>query len=231
MRTENIKEELSRYVVVLRSQSAAIFESGFPVLIRNYPTPFGRVDITFYTKYENRGLSVEVPRHLLIEVLGEAPSLDAAIHSFKAAASDLVPSVSFSVNAYIEMPGVWLAFDASDGVEERDFFQVQYFDSYGQLESARVANSDVIAQFHSCLFKAHDTERLGRAVGQYHMALNNWEYGKEIISIEHLFIAAEVITPIIRNRLCEQNGTDSDGLSEIFNIEKKKLDAEIRRKF
>lgn len=230
------KEELDElplfdYVVVLRALSAAIFKPTSPFRVVDHITSFGKADIIFYTHYEDLGLGVSVPRYLLIDVRGKAPSLNDAMKNFKAGAMNLVTSVAFSVNAYIDSPNIYLAFDITPGKEEREFFQTQFPDRSGELERSRYANSEATAKFHTALFKAKNAERLRRAVGQYHLALGHWEFGKEILAIEHLFIAAEIITPVIRTRLFEEYETDADGLAEQLGVEKNKLDSEIRRKY
>ncbi len=219
------------YVVVLRAQSAAIFRPTFPFRLLEHPTAFGTADIIFYTHYEDLGLGIPVPRYLLVDVKGKAPSINDAMNSFKELATNLIPSVAFSVNAYIETPNIYLAFDITPNKEKRDYFQTQFLDHHDKLERSRYANSEATAKFHSVLFKTKDTERLRRAVGLYHQALDNWEFGKEILAIEYIFIAAETITPILRNRLFDEHGTDADGLTKLLKIEKKELDSEIRKKY
>ena len=198
----------------------------------NYPTPFGRIDITFSTKYKNVWPGDPVPCYLMIDARGKAPSLENAMDAFSAAVSDLVPIVSLSANAYVDTPIVYLAYDNTAGHFEREFFQRYFKDELGHLERARRSDAQTTAALHEALFRNPASERLRRAVGQYHMGLLNWNPGHEALAIEHLFIGMEILTPVVRKRLCEQHTVNEDGLVALLRIEsKKELDPKIRERF
>src|SRR5262249_19471170 len=81
------------------------------------------------------------------------------------------------------------------------------------------------------VLSAHgERERIRRAIAQYHQALRNWEPGLEILAPAHLWMAGEALTPAIRRRLLEAHATNSAGLADLWKIELKQLDPEIRRR-
>jgi len=211
------------YVVVLKAESGVLFHPDKGIRVNEYPTKIGKVQVIFHTKFEDLGLGVDVPRYLKIEVYGKAPSLEEAIKNFHIAAMELVPIVAFVANSYIDNARVYLAYDNTPEKEKREFFQCYYPQPQDLIRKARYADIRSFKLFFSCLNDTTDIGRIRGAMGQYQMALNNWERGNEILAIEFLFIGAEILTPIVKRRLCEEKDFDSDALAKYLKIEKNNL--------
>ncbi len=59
------------YCVVLRTPSGVIFEDGHQLLLK-FESSEGGVEVTFYTRYADRGVGCLMPVGLAIEVRGVA---------------------------------------------------------------------------------------------------------------------------------------------------------------
>jgi hypothetical protein len=77
---------------------------------------------------------------------------------------------------------------------------------------------------------------LGRALAQYLLALDNWFIGGESMSLAHLFIAAETLTPAVIRAECDERGITKEDLAREQNIDpatdekwRQELHAAIRR--
>jgi hypothetical protein len=120
-----------QYVVVYRAVSALRFTEDGYFKFNGVRTPNGTVDLTFGTRYDDAGFESKIPRELWIDARGSAPSLEHAINDFGASASMFLQLLTVSENAAIFHPAVHLAYDASEGATERDFFQSFLVDERG----------------------------------------------------------------------------------------------------
>jgi hypothetical protein len=65
---------------------------------------------------------------------------------------------------------------------------------------------------------------------QYHSALQSWEPGAEIISLGHLYMGMEAMTPVALRAYLTTNGLSRDQVVADWGIELKQLDSEVRRR-
>src|SRR4051794_20583235 len=85
--------------------------------------PEGEYRITLRTRYRDEGFDDPVPRELWVEMIGSALSIENAVETMGNAALSLTSIVAFVANANTGDPLVELAFDTSEGMTDRDFFQ------------------------------------------------------------------------------------------------------------
>ena len=112
-----------RYFAGLEAQSALRINES-EALRFNYVEPDGEVlHVALTTRWADEGHKAAVPRELLSEVSGPAPSLDAAILSFRAAADTIGNLVAFATNVAREPSRVVIAFDITQGETRHEFFQ------------------------------------------------------------------------------------------------------------
>src|SRR4051812_21692841 len=78
---------------------------------------------TFWTRYEDLGLSALIPREMIFEVEMDAADMDAAQEAAGAVTSGLSVLLSFFVNGYVPTPEPVLTFQADVGMSEREFWQ------------------------------------------------------------------------------------------------------------
>src|SRR4029078_1802836 len=103
---------------------------------------------------------------------------------------------SFIANAHVGRPEIDLAFDASRGVSEREFFQRRLIPTagYGCLVPGRQLDPATAGAFHAALASSPEVERIVPAINHYALALSAWRPGMETMALAHLWMAVETLT-------------------------------------
>lgn len=220
------------YKVVLRGPSTARFLPEVKWLVTGLKGPTSPVDILFRTEYRSDGYDALIHRDLLVEATGSASSLELAIEALSAVGQTIANVLAFCTNASISDLQVHLAYDCSIGVNERAYFQTFKPGEYGLPRMSRIIDCDVATTTFKALGTHSENARITRAIGQYFMALSNWQPGREIMSLAHLYMGVEAITKAVLREEKKRNGLHSDDdLANYLGIEKKKLDPVIRERF
>jgi hypothetical protein len=222
----------TEYVVVLETASDARVPDG-GIRIATYPTPVGGAAFRFLTQYEDRGFEEKVPRLLQIEARGvTAAGINETINAYANAASSFLPLIALAANAWVGEPDIKLAFDATPGRSEREFFQS--FTTELEPDAVRfgreIDREATVALIVAIGTHVTEGERLRRAAEQYRMALSNWLRGQEALAIGHLWMAVEALTKVALRRECGASGLTKAALAESWGIQLRELDGEVRRR-
>jgi hypothetical protein len=217
----------SAYMVVYRASTSARFLIEEPPLrYLDYPGAFGPLSVVIRTNYANKAFDVQVPLGLTIDVCGPAPSLDDAMRRFQNAANSLLPELALSANAHIAPVDTVLAYDKTVGVAEREFFQNLSSFNYEMRNGRKIPTSAAIALIQ--VLNSHpNAGRFRRAISQYNIALSHWRPGNEVLSLAHLFMGVEAITPVARERFCKQNNLADKELSDYWKVAARDVNAEV----
>lgn len=227
--------ERRQMTVVLRGPSAVIFggedfEPSVGLRIQRWESTVGPVTIAYRTRMITGPDGSKVPGHLWIEIVGEAPSLKECIASFANASLELLPALSLSANASIGHPEVEVAFESGPGLAEREYFQ-HYVPPERQVPHGgrRIDMACAIALM-SAIQHSPRQERLARSINQYALALSNWRLGFETLTVAHLWMALEALTPVAIDREVVRRGLSSKGeLASAMGLTPRELDAVARR--
>jgi len=208
----------NRYVVVLRSPSAARFlrDSRLPV---NFNAGGTLIDLNFRTRYVDEGFEATVPRDLWVDAVGEADSLDEAINRFWGAANSLIPIVALCANAAIDPLTVEIAYDRTAEKQEHEFFQSFHAESLEFPHPGRRIDNDATAAVIQCLGTHGEQARLYRAISQYHLALAHWKLGDEILAVGHLFMGIEALTEATLREILRLDGKSESELATSWNVD------------
>lgn len=226
---------MANYVVVLAAEADARFrDESLPLRVRAVPTRVGPVDLVFRTRYADEGFSTAVPRELWIDARGAATaeaSLTEVISAYANAAAGFLPMIALSANAWVGDLEPKLAYDATPGSSERDYFQSFVPEVRGTLPpTRRVVNPQVTVAMLSAIWEHQDRDRLVRAGAQYALALAHWYPGREIMTLAHLYIGMEALTPVVLKRELERQPLTAEELAASWGVENAKLGAEVRRR-
>lgn len=222
---------MTEYFVVCRAQSGVRFGKEDPLLLHQFPTSVGPVDILIKTRLAPAaGFTKPVPMGLMAEVRGTAPSLDDALQAFSRAVNSLCPVLVFIGNSPIEDMAPEIGYDISPGVPEREYFQQFLPEERLLFVERRRISAELIARVLRALIAHADAERLRRALGQYYQALRNWEPGLEVLALAHLWMGVEALTPVVLRRTLETRACDRAALAATWNVEERHLDAEVRKR-
>lgn len=151
--------------------------------------------MTYQSRWIKRGPDVTVPGHLWVEVQGKGQFLKESVVPFANAGWALLPLLSLSTNAAIGDPEVEVAFDSTPGASEREYFQSYVAPESWHICTARLIHVDATAALVSAVARNPDGEQLRRAANQYRLALDSWRLGRETLSLAHLWMALEALTP------------------------------------
>jgi hypothetical protein len=198
------------YAVILYAESAARFPENSHLDIDNVPSALGPLRVIYRTDYVDEGFSAAIPRSLWAEISGRAPSLDDAIGVLGQVGSSLGATIAFATNAHVGEFQPQLAFDATDGLTERDFFQSFIRAETGIPQAGRLVPEDALWPLIDAIANSPHRDRINRAIGQYAVALSHWRPGHEIFALAHLYMGMEALTKVAVRQLVESEGCNTE---------------------
>ena len=221
------------FVVVMRSAAVARFSvDAPPMVLTDFPTAAGPVQLTYRTIHRDDGLGVSLPRELWVEARGPAPSLGDAIEKYRDAANSLGVIVSLSANAVVRPAIVHIAFDNSSGKSEREYYTADIEEEHGIPFSGRLVDVSATLKLLEAVFNHPDSSRLHRAIAQYAYAISYWAPGLELIAVAHLFMSIDTLTKIVLDNQLEAHELSSNKeLAARLGVEIRQRDAESRRRY
>jgi hypothetical protein len=206
------------YRVVLRAPSRARFMPNEELVVDSQSS-LGSVTVILRTRWEDIGMEAPVPRELWVEVTGRAPAIEAAMSEFPPPARQLGPMMAFVANIEVGMVDIHLAFDATSGIEDREFVEVFWADEKGLPTEGRIIEPELLAAFISSLAEVPDRPRIVRALGHYDIALRSWFFGGEPLAVGHLFMAAEALGKVLIRARCREQGLSESELARSVGID------------
>lgn len=230
MTEESIPRTDRRFTVVMRGPASIVFWEKENLRIAKVPTAIGAVDVTYATRWLDRGENVKIPGHLWIEIVGGGEILENVLVPYANAGLAALPMLSLASNASIPEPDIELGFDSTSGIAERDYFQSYLSPESGALHVGRHVNNQATVAVLQALTNSPQSERLMRAANQYRLALESWKLGRESLSLAHLWMALEALTKAKIRKECAAAGLDSpEQLAEQLGVDLQQLDPIIRK--
>jgi len=218
------------FVVVMRGPSAMLFDHNKQLRVQDFQSDVGPVNITYTTRYLNRGPEVIMPGDLWIDIRGSANSLGEALEPFANAGLGMLPLLTLSSNSAIEDADIELGFDNTSGLTERDYFQNYIPPESNVVHVGRRINIEATIALLRALGPHPDSERLRRGANQYRLALLSWRLGRETLSLAHLWMAVEAITKAKLRAECVAHGViEQADLAAKMGVDLKQLDGVIRK--
>lgn len=136
---------MARYSVVLIASSGVRVPPDRRYQLREIPVPTGQADVTSFTRYAPEGFESPVPRELWVEVQGEASTIDEAREVLGETGRVLTAIVAIVANSSIDDPEVVVAFDSTDGLSNREFFQAFITNEIGLPRQARRVDFELLS--------------------------------------------------------------------------------------
>jgi hypothetical protein len=216
---ESQPDELPEYVVVLRARSFAHFlpEEGCQFNVGLARRDAGRVRVRTFTSWV--GGANPVPRELIVEVRGRAPSLDEAVTEFANVGRPIAMMAGFVANVRVGLLEVHLAYDSTAGHDQRDFLETFLPDEHGAVGEGRVIRQHLMSRTCSAfLGLLIDGDRVDRALRQYELALREWYVGGEWLALSHLYIAVETLTPAVIRKIMADRAISEEELAQSLGV-------------
>lgn len=219
------------FTVVARARSTVLFGREDAFRFQRVPTLDGRVTVSLSTRRGiPAGFKKEVAFGICAVIEGEAPNLEVALATFVSAAETCIPIVTLCLNGATDMLEPEVGYESSPDVDERPFFQQFIPEERLLLSKRRRVQLTVLQGVASALMTHPDNERLLRALAHYHRALQEWRPGSEVVSVHHLWMAAECLTPVMLRSHLKQRGETRDTLASMWGIQPRELDASVRKR-
>lgn len=142
----------------------------------------------------------------------------------------MLPALALSANASIGHPEIELAFESGPDIEQREYFQ-HYVPPERQVpHSARNVNTAATIALWAAVHGSPRRERLARAINQYTLALSNWRLGFETLTLAHLWMALEALTPVAIEKEMKRRGLSTKAdLASKMGLTLSNLDVTARR--
>ena len=215
----------------MRGPAAIVFWENESLRISSVPTAVGPVDVTYATRWIDRGEKVRIPGQLWIEVIGPGDTLDNVLVPYANAGIAALPLLSLASNVSIEEPDIEIGFESTPDISRRDYFQNYLPPESSVLRVGRHVNLDTILAVLRAVSNDPDSERLLRAANQYRLALDSWKLGRESLSLAHLWMALEALTKVKIRQACLAAGlTSEEELARHLGVQLKELDPAVRKK-
>jgi hypothetical protein len=193
-------------------------EEGLEIMLNVPVQGLESLRLRAFTRWVNEGGN-EIPRELIIEVRGHSGSLNEATAKFAAVARPIATVVGFVMNVLVGPVEVHLAYDSTPWHEERAFLETFLPDERGAVMTGRIVRRDLLqAVATAFVSSAGSSERVGRALRQYEMALRYWFVGGEWLALSHLWMAVEALTDAVIKRETSRLGIDSRELARSFGL-------------
>ena len=162
----------------------------------------------------DEGHEVAVRRGIHLQIHGAADSLECARAVFPAVGVGVAALVGFATNAFAGDPLFLSVYECTPGENEREFHQRLLPTSTGMPPQGRTLPLVSTGKlFQAAMDHPDGGERIGRTIGQYHQALYYWRPGNEILSLAHLYMAVEAMTPLVLRRLLASTGLTKQELA------------------
>jgi hypothetical protein len=211
----------TEFIVVLRARSSARFlpKEGWQIDLDAVPDlELGAVRVRTFTRWVANG-EHPIPRELIVEVRGQADSLDEAIEKFGMIARPIATMAAFVANVRAGPLEIHLAYDCNVNHTEREFVEVFLPDERGNVTEGRIIRQHLM--IGSCTaFLAPNAEgpRIGRGLRQYELALREWHLGGEWLALSHLYMAVETLTKAVIRKTIADQGITEEGLAMSLGV-------------
>ena len=101
--------------------------------------------------------------------------------------------ISFSINAFVDVPQAHLAYEAAQGRTRRRFWQADVQLGTHTLTPSQLVRSELLIPLLQGLFASAEQQRLGVALSHYHAALRDWTPAGQPLALMHLYPALEAL--------------------------------------
>lgn len=220
---------MATFTVVLRCQARCYFRRDEEWHLTDVRTPFGRAEIVIRThRVPAEGFTKPMVRGLMAEVRGDAPTIQDAVRVLGTLPQAFLGMLVLLTNATATDFEPEIAFESSDDALQRPFLQILRPSTPLLFVDRRPVDLAILRRFGDALAVYPGTERLLRAVAQYFVALQAWEPGREVLAHAHLWMAAEAMTPLVRDAYLRAEGIDAEALAARWQVDPKRLDGAVR---
>ena len=156
---------------------------------------------------------------LFFECLGSSTNLRDAVESCTNGANIIADIIALSANAYVEALSCELAYEVTEGLREREFFQHLFPVEPILLPPKRKINVECTYKLIQAISGHKDAERILRAIAHYRDMLSKWKLEERLRSVTTAFICAEALGEVALRQLLEKRGKTKKELAIDMSID------------
>jgi hypothetical protein len=221
---------VGHFVVVLYADAAARFDPDDYLALPDVPSAEGAANLLFRTDYVDEELASPVPRSMWAEIYGPASSVDAALDALGQVGFSFGPMIALAANAHVGNFEPHIAFDATPGHKEREFFQSFVPAARGLPWAGRRVWVEGTGRLIQAFSASPHRARLDRATGQYAIALSYWRPNVETLALAHLYMGMEALTPVVVRREAQSQRVSEETMAQQLGFDDGfQLGAHIRK--
>jgi hypothetical protein len=194
-RASQVEPPDDTYVVVLAAKGGARLQPGERLQLNQLQTDAGPATVFLMTRFQEIGLPHRLPQELVFEVHCPGSDINDAIARAASLATSLTPLISFTVNAFVDLPFAHLAYEGNPGRTSRRFWEAEADLGFRFPNPRRCLRSDRLFPLLGAIFTSPEHKRLGRAISLYHAALRNWTTAGQPLALTELYPALEALGP------------------------------------
>jgi hypothetical protein len=188
-----------------------------------------RIHIRTATLWRDEELNIPVPRGLVSYAFCSAPSIADAADFMYDIIAETMTCLAVAANAWCEMPREVVVADVTRDRERRAVRRRPNTMPQRLPQATRLIDGDASAAcWKGLVGTPRDADAKMYAAQQYLDALDRRRTGNVLMSVEHLFIAAEAMKPIVLARHLEQTGLSRADLAAQWGVTTKQLEGEAR---
>jgi hypothetical protein len=211
-----------RYVVVARARASAVFKQDdfYSLNYKVDNNPPARM--IFRTRYVDKKLDHLIPEDLWVQIECSADSIVQAMEAYGNGAREIVGIIGVVANAYMGNVEAHIAFEVTDAVDEREYFQAFLPERPITVVPGRLIDVGAVRSLLGAMVANLEPERdrLMRAIAQYQLALQNWTLGSEVLAVASLFMAVENLKTAALRKHLRDRGVDDAKLAAEWGYKK-----------
>jgi len=160
----------------------------------------GHTRIDILGVFEDKGYKQPIPTVTAFDVYLDATDLDEAEKSARQVVEFFLPIMGFAANAAYDDPMVLLVYENAPVAGRHKYRQRLVRPKRDAvLLGSRDFDFELFAKLLQRILDHQDSLRFHRALVHYNEALTHWSVGKELRSVEALYIAVENLGPVVLN--------------------------------
>jgi hypothetical protein len=213
-----MSKKARRFRILARAASSTIVKIGETITIGlNQGEEHFRIHFT--TNYiKTKTGTIPGDLYVVMDVAGDTLEEAAAMLT---GGRDIAALISIVANAAIQPLELEVIYECTEKATERQFMQI-FMPENQPCYSSRVVPSKALGVLITALDQHKHRDRFVRAIAQYSEALLNWEQGKELLALNHLWIGVEAMKTVCLQMYMERHSLTEEKLGQEWGFDPKR---------
>src|SRR3954447_13916249 len=182
------------FVVVGRVRASVVFPPGEHIQLT---ARFGdrAAEFIIATRFITQGPHT-LEAGLMVQITGNADNIQEAVSFFANKANVLLKILALATNAWVDDIRCELAYEITEGVKQRQYFQVLIPNVSVFGPQPRLINASAVVALIEAISAHSELDRLARAATHYADMLSHWYLDDRLRCVTHTFLVVEALGPV-----------------------------------